>query len=157
MSTDGVYLSKQMLHDTEMNIGARIKQRLEIIGKDRQWLLAKLPDLSPQALSNLIIRDSKRSEWDEAIADALGVSVLWLVYGKIPTTETSEDVEANGLRHVVSEPIAIYDFSSDTVREVQKIMVRLTPARQDEVLRFAQERQLLQNVGDENSIPRSGQ
>lgn len=44
--------------------------------------MAKLPSLTPQALSNLIRRDSKRSEWDEAIADALGVSVMWLVYGQ---------------------------------------------------------------------------
>lgn len=44
--------------------------------------MAKLPSLTPQALSNLIRRDSKRSEWDEALAEALGVSVMWLVYGK---------------------------------------------------------------------------
>lgn len=43
--------------------------------------MSKIPNLSPQALSNLITRDSKRSEWDVAIADALGVSVMWLVYG----------------------------------------------------------------------------
>lgn len=48
----------------------------------RADLMEKLPSLTPQALSNLIRRDSKRSEWDEAIADALGVSVMWLVYGK---------------------------------------------------------------------------
>lgn len=46
--------------------------------------MAKIPSLTPQALSNLIVRDSKRSEWDEEIADALGVSVTWLVYGKEP-------------------------------------------------------------------------
>lgn len=44
--------------------------------------MAKVPDLTPQALSNLIRRDSKRSEWDEDIAAALEVSVTWLVYGK---------------------------------------------------------------------------
>lgn len=41
----------------------------------------EVPNLSPQALSNLITRDSKRSEWDIAIAKALGVTVAWLVYG----------------------------------------------------------------------------
>jgi len=65
-----------------MNIGHRIVQRLQ----ERQWerkdLLDAVPDLTPQALSNLIRRDSKRSEWDEAIASALDVSVLWLVYGQ---------------------------------------------------------------------------
>ena len=65
-----------------MNIGGRILQRLDEIKKTRKWLLEQVPDLSPQALSNLIVRDSRRSEWDEDIARALGVSVMWLVYGK---------------------------------------------------------------------------
>lgn len=64
-----------------MAIGKRIEERLSKLGMDRAQLMEKLPSLTPQALSNLIRRDSKRSEWDEAIADALGVSVLWLVYG----------------------------------------------------------------------------
>lgn len=63
-----------------MNIGGRIAQRLTALGWERKELLSRVPDLTPQALSNLITRDSKRSEWDEAIAQALGVSVLWLVY-----------------------------------------------------------------------------
>lgn len=65
-----------------MGIGKRIKDTLEKRGLQRADLMEKLPGLTPQALSNLIVRDSKRSEWDEAIADALGVSVMWLVYGK---------------------------------------------------------------------------
>ena len=64
-----------------MAIGQRIVSRLSELGWDRKNLFEKLPDLSQQALSNLIRRDSKRSEWDEEIAKALGVSVLWLVYG----------------------------------------------------------------------------
>jgi hypothetical protein len=65
-----------------MNIGGRILIRLGELGWERSDLLAKLPELSPQNLSQLIVRDSKRSEWDEAIAKALGVHVMWLVYGK---------------------------------------------------------------------------
>lgn len=65
-----------------MNIGGRIVQRLSALKWERKDLLEKVPDLTAQALSNLIRRDSVRSEWDEVIADALGVSVLWLVYGK---------------------------------------------------------------------------
>lgn len=65
-----------------MNIGGRILLRLAELGWERNDLLAKLPDLTPQNLSQLIVRDSKRSEWDEAIAEALGVHVMWLVYGK---------------------------------------------------------------------------
>jgi hypothetical protein len=65
-----------------MNIGSRIVKRLDDLQWERRDLLDKVPGLSAQALSNLITRDSKRSEWDELIADALGVSILWLVYGK---------------------------------------------------------------------------
>jgi hypothetical protein len=65
-----------------MNIGKRIEQRLLDLHWERNDLLSRVPDLSAQALSNLIRRDSKRSEWDEVIAAALGVSVLWLVYGR---------------------------------------------------------------------------
>lgn len=66
-----------------MNIGGRITKRLKDLQWERADLLSRLPELSPQALSNLIVRDSKRSEWDVKIADALGVSVMWLVYGVV--------------------------------------------------------------------------
>ena len=65
-----------------MAIGKRIEETLTTLGWERADLMAKIPTLTPQALSNLIRRDSKRSEWDEEIAKALGVSVLWLVYGQ---------------------------------------------------------------------------
>lgn len=65
-----------------MNIGGRIVKRLEELGWQRKDLLERVSDLTSQALHNLIKRDSCRSEWDEKIAEALGVSVLWLVYGK---------------------------------------------------------------------------
>lgn len=65
-----------------MALGKRIEEVLQRRGWSRADLMEKLPSLTPQALSNLIRRDSKRSEWDEAIADALDVSVMWLVYGQ---------------------------------------------------------------------------
>lgn len=65
-----------------MNIGTRITQRLKALNWERRDLLDRVYGLSAQALSNLIRRGSKRSEWDEQIAAALDVSVLWLVYGK---------------------------------------------------------------------------
>lgn len=82
MSTGGVCMNQQVLYARGMNIGGRIEKRLKELDWQRSDLLAKVPDLSPQALSNLIRRDSVRSEWDEVIADALGVTVTWLVYGK---------------------------------------------------------------------------
>lgn len=78
-----------------MNIGGRISKRLEDLGWERSDLLAKIPELSPQNLSQLIVRDSKRSEWDEAIADALKVSVMWLVYGKEEKSEEGHDAQTN--------------------------------------------------------------
>lgn len=65
-----------------MNIGKRIEARLKSLGWERKDLLDRVDGLSAQALSNLIRRGSKRSEWDEAIANALGTNVLWLVYGR---------------------------------------------------------------------------
>lgn len=64
-----------------MAIGKRIEQRLNDLKWKRRDLMDRVPDLTPQALSNLINRDSARSEWDMQIAEALGVSVMWLVYG----------------------------------------------------------------------------
>lgn len=64
-----------------MNLGKRIAERLDQLGWERKDLLDRVDGLSVQSLSNLIRRDSKRSELDERIAEALGVSVLWLVYG----------------------------------------------------------------------------
>lgn len=70
-----------------MNIGGRIVERLTELKWERKDLLERVPDLTSQALYNLIKRDSVRSEWDERIAEALGVSVLWLVYNKLPKTD----------------------------------------------------------------------
>jgi hypothetical protein len=55
-----------------MAIGKRIEQRLNDLNWKRRDLMDRVPDLTPQALSNLINRDSARSEWDLQIADALG-------------------------------------------------------------------------------------
>lgn len=86
-----------------MNIGKRIEQRLQELGWERNDLLARVPDLSPQSLSNLIRRDSKRSEWDTKIAEALDVDVVWLVYGELPSR--------------VESPKAHYDVSKLTPDE----------------------------------------
>lgn len=67
-----------------MALGKRIKHRLDELGWERKDLLARVPNLSPAALSSLIRRDSKRSEFDLAIADALGMSVMELVYDEKP-------------------------------------------------------------------------
>lgn len=64
-----------------MNLGGRIKQELETRGIDQAEICAKVPGLSQQALSNLGTRDSITSEYAIRIADALGVSIRWLLDG----------------------------------------------------------------------------
>lgn len=48
---------------------------------DQAELCHRVPGLSQQALSNLETRDSKTSEYAIRIADALGVSIRWLLDG----------------------------------------------------------------------------
>ena len=63
-----------------MALGARIREaRGEM---DQLVLCAKVPGLTQQALSNLETRDSKTSELAVEIADALEVSVRWLLTGE---------------------------------------------------------------------------
>lgn len=87
-----------------MAIGKRIDARLQAVGWTRAQLMEKVFGLTPQALSNLIKRDSKRSEWDEAIAEALGVSVMWLVYGREENYQGGE-VRILTAREPLPEPI----------------------------------------------------
>lgn len=133
-----------------MAIGKRIVERLEQLKLPRQYLFDSIPDLTPQALSNLIKRDSKRSEWDEKIAAALQVSVLWLVYGK----ETEYPTPATSTQFQAAEPIP---FESEKALKVRTILRQLNDQRQSEVLSFAEERLVLQRAGDMGSTKRAGQ
>lgn len=66
----------------DMNLGKRIEKRLGELGWERNDLLRRVPGLTAQSLSALITRDSRRSEHDVAIANVLGVSLVWLVSGQ---------------------------------------------------------------------------
>lgn len=63
-----------------MAMGARIKA--ERGDTDQAVIAAKVPGLTQQALSNLETRDSRTSEFAPGIADALGVSLRWLMTGE---------------------------------------------------------------------------
>ena len=65
----------------DMNLGARIKKRLNELGKKPMWLCSQVNGMSIGSLSALINRDSKKSEFASAIAPALGVSLDWLLTG----------------------------------------------------------------------------
>lgn len=66
-----------------MNLGKRLKEERERQGLGQSALCAKIDNqaLSQQAISVLERRDSKTSEFAIQIADALGVSVRWLLDG----------------------------------------------------------------------------
>lgn len=70
-----------------MNLGGRIKKRLDALGKKPMWLCDQVNGLSPRKeltignLSAMIQRDSKKSEFASAIAVALGVNLDWLLTG----------------------------------------------------------------------------
>lgn len=144
-----------MFNNQTMGIGTRIEERLTALGWKRKQLYDALPDLSPQALSNLIRRDSARSEWDERIAGALNVSVLWLVYGK----ETQYQKNGtNSLEAAHEDSTAgVYQVNSPQMIEMLSLMRHLPIARQEEVLRFTKERIELESKGLKNSTQRIGQ
>lgn len=73
-----------MLYRVPMNMGGRIEQRLKELGWKQVDLLARVPELDAGTLSDLIRRDSKRSEFAARIASAMGVTLLWLLDGKEP-------------------------------------------------------------------------
>ena len=112
-----------------MAIGKRILARLDQLGWDRKDLLERVPSLSPQALSNLIVRDSKRSECDEAIADALGISVLELVYGR----SQSQYKFTSAARLEAREPEPL----SDPIKQIVGHAERMTQQAQWELLGMA--------------------
>lgn len=99
-----------------MALGKRIQQRLTDLGWERKDLLAKVPGLSPASLSNLITRDSRRSEFDVLIAGALGISVLELVYGETtpyPPQDNVVPLQASEPRGAIVELIAIAETMSE--------------------------------------------
>lgn len=110
-----------------MAIGKRIEQRLEELGLNRSDLLHKLPDLTAQALSALIRRDSKRSEWDEKIADALGLSVLDLVYGRTSDAPTQPLVLSSKDRKLLDDIAEL--LPEDATRFRTEIMAEADRAR----------------------------
>ena len=64
-----------------MALGNRIRQALAYRKREQKALVEAISGLTQQALSNLITRDSATSEHAIRIADALGVSIRWLLDG----------------------------------------------------------------------------
>lgn len=106
-----------------MGIGARIEKRLEELGWKRKDLLDAVDNLTPQALSNLICRDSKRSEWDEAIAQALGMHVMDLVYGKKPDNKVTAKVTSIAAQEPPATIQRLVEIASSISQEGQYILI----------------------------------
>lgn len=64
-----------------MSLGQRIKQRREALEWDQKDLCELVPGLTQSNLSAMEVRGSKTSEYAIRIADALRVSVRWLLDG----------------------------------------------------------------------------
>lgn len=94
-----------------MNLGKRIERRLSELGWERKDLIRRVPELTPQSLSALITRDSRRSEHDVRIASALGVNLVWLNSGDGPKLSDRESSEAED---IITVPLA--DSTPDAQR-----------------------------------------
>jgi hypothetical protein len=110
-----------------MNMGKRITQRLSALEWERKDLLDRVPDLTAQALSNLIRRDSKRSEWDERIADALNVSVMWLVYGKEDNNRAAQPMARYIVKPENEESLLLsaYRGCNDEAKEAMQLIAKV--------------------------------
>lgn len=65
----------------DMNMGARIEELLKQRDMKQVDLLKKVPELDAKALSAAINRDSRFNEFALEIAEALGVSLEYLLFG----------------------------------------------------------------------------
>lgn len=73
-----------------MAMGQRIGERLAELGWKQSRLVALVPGLALGTLHALIKRDSIKSEFSGQIAQALGVTHLWLSRGEGPKFESAE-------------------------------------------------------------------
>lgn len=134
-----------MLYNTcetaRMALGARITEARTAAGLDQQPLCDRVNGcwhaglrekrLTQQALSNLETRDSLTSEFAVRIADALGVSIRWLLDGQgdrraldwpFPLLDRSlfDDLDESQKGYVQSK-------MEDAIREVRERRARLPP------------------------------
>ncbi len=94
-----------------MNMGGRIKERLEELGWKQRDLLERVEGLEPGTLSAMISRDSKRSDRTDQIAAALRVTIGWLTRGQLPKEVSgyvvagSGGITVGGMAHAEFSPV----------------------------------------------------
>lgn len=86
-------------------LGRRVQRALELRGWEQKQLLDAVPSLSQQNLSNLIARNSRTSEHAMRIADALNVSIRWLLDGEGSPLHENVAEQAQSLSHPPREDV----------------------------------------------------
>src|SRR5688572_29057298 len=99
-STTVVVPVQQALYGPRMAMGSRVKEAIDA-RQTTQADLARLSGVDEATISALIKRDSTRSEYAPQLADALQISLHWLLTG-----EGDRDVRT--VRHVAAEPESRY-------------------------------------------------
>lgn len=66
----------------DKHLGARLKEARKARGMEQTELAALVPGLTNQSISNLERRNSRTSEHAVQIADALRISLRWLLSGQ---------------------------------------------------------------------------
>lgn len=116
---------KSTLVDTVlgMNMGKRIEARLTELGWGQRDLLERVYGLEKGTLSALVVRDSKRSEWSERIAAALGVTHAWLTLGKPPKEPPGAPSVSLEQSSTVPELETVHLESAGNPRTIQRVPV----------------------------------
>ncbi len=100
-----------------MNLGQRIAEVLEETGRSQVWL-AEATGIDEGTISALIVRNSVRSKFAPAIAQALGVTLEWLVAGIFPKYQPHSmsgiSIEARGEARptFVADNVTPYEIAS---------------------------------------------
>lgn len=108
-----------------MNMGARIKALLQERGWKQSQLLERVPEMDAKALSALIKRDSRFSEYALGIAQALGVSLDYLIFGVGTQPESTQSSLPHNLNAAdVCELLALYGACDEAGRDFVKAAAR---------------------------------
>lgn len=124
-----------------MNIGGRVKQRMDELGLTVPDVVERVPGgvVSSQALWALIKRDSVRSEFDVILAKTLGVSPIWLVYGDEGVADPVFYCYApapEGVARNVHQ-FSKNNYANSTIEKTSNLMARMNSENQARVYGYA--------------------
>lgn len=114
--------------NSAINLGRRIQSRLAEMGHKRSYLYEKIPALRAPTLSLLITRNSRRSKFDAEIADALGVTLLWLNTGQTPKL-----ISTAKTRNALGERLSDLVYQGDLITAATLLLQNMPKAEQGAV------------------------